>query len=111
MEHARFHKLPKWAQQDIATLRRKVDDLQRELQAQQCDEPSRIQWGRMYGPASAKGYLQNDEQIAFTPKSDGHERPIRVHFNLDQTHLEIHGDGQIVVKPTARNWVQISVES
>lgn len=33
MDDRRFHKLPKWAQHDITTLRRKVDDLTRELKA------------------------------------------------------------------------------
>lgn len=110
MDEKRLARLPKWAQDEITTLRRKVDGLARELKVQQCDAPSRIQWGHAWGAASAKGYLQNDEYIAFTPKADGHERPIRVHFNLDHTHLEIHCDGAIVVKPTSRNWVQISVE-
>lgn len=109
MDEQRLARLPKWAQDEITTLLRKVDGLTRELKVQQCDEPSRIQWGREWGQGS-KGYLQNDEQITFTPKADGHERPIRVHFNLDHTHLEIHCDGAIVVRPTSGNWVQISVE-
>lgn len=110
MDDPRFRKLPKWAQEDIATLRRKVDDLTRELKAQQCDEPSRIFWGRRYMGPSANGYLGNDEHIEFVPKSDGYERPIRIHFNQELTCLECHCDGQIVVRSTSRNWVQISVE-
>lgn len=109
-DDSRFCKLPKWAQDDITTLRRKVAVLTRELQAQQCSAPSRIFWGRRYMGPSANGFLMNDEHLEFTPKSDGYDRPIRIHFNQELTHLECHCDGQLIVRPTSRNWVRLSVE-
>lgn len=109
-DDSRFCKLPKWAQDDILTLRRKVAELTRELKAQQCSEPSRIQWGVTWETDRAKGYLQDDEHLVFTPKATDHERPIRIHFNQALTCLVCHTDGVLVVRPVSRNWVQLSVE-
>ena len=104
----RFERLPKWAQDDIIMLRRKVDDLRSELKAQQCSELSRIKWGWSFRDDTAKGYLRDDEHLSFVLKDS--QKVMRIHFSHDGNLIECHCDGQVVVRGVSRNWVTLEVD-
>ena len=90
----KYAKLPKYAQKDILHMQRCIADLQNALRVQKQDTPSNIQWGHMYMPDRATGYLDDDEIITFRMR----QRPdSHIRVRLDKEGLKISGDCRLSI--------------
>jgi hypothetical protein len=90
----KHNKLPKYAQEEIETLQRTIRTLREALKAQQQDIPSKVQWGRLYIPDRAKGYLDDNETLSFQV----HQHPdTYIRVRLDGQTLKINGDNGLLI--------------
>lgn len=100
----KYAKLPKYAQEDLLHMQRRIAELQDALRAQQQDTPSNIQWGRTYMPDRANGYLENDEIITFRMR----QRPdTYIRVRLDTEGLKISGDCRLIIICESSNCVTV----
>ena len=107
----RFEKLPKWAQEEILSLKREVEDLKKELVLQQDSlSPTRIKWG--YGKSGGKeayGYVPDHETIFFNINEFDYS--IRVSFDYkDKKTVYINGDRPLKIKPQSCNAIKVCLE-
>jgi len=100
MELINISKLPKYAQEEINSLRRQVDTLRRSLEEQKQSKPTRVQWGYEIMRDGAGGYLPDDEQVSFRIAS-GPNRHVRV--RLTEYGLYINADTGISIQCESSN--------
>ena len=102
-------RLPKWAQEEIAILRAKVERAEKIIATMHGSE-GRVTMGYAHsGPAAA---LPHDQPFTFTMSRDGHPKEsvnVSLLQDLGDWHLRISGSDSIVVMPMSSNLVNIQM--
>jgi hypothetical protein len=95
-------KLPKYAQDEITSLRRQVATLRQSLLDQQQTTPTKISWGNIFKD-SAHGYLRDDEQVEFAISQH-----VRIRARITEDGLYINGDHCLAILCEASNCVTVT---
>ena len=87
-------KLPKWAQEKISDLERRVEGLNHALKQQQQGTPSKIRWGRAWTKERASGYIPDDADVVF----EIGEKPLgRIRVRLTEDGVYVNGDCSVQI--------------
>lgn len=104
---AQLAKLPKYAQDEVIALRRKVEELRREFVAQQQTVPTKVRWGYKLMNDDAFGYVPDYETVFFQVT----EHPNRhIRIRLTERGLNVNADGRLILMLRSSNDCDMSLE-
>lgn len=84
-------KLPKYAQEEIISLHRRVRTLKQSLEEQKQSTPTKISWGRLLDD-HAGGYLPDEDRVEFRIS-----KSMRVRARITEDGLYINADHGIAI--------------
>jgi hypothetical protein len=111
MSDPREARLPKWAQEELRSLRKKLGTTQRKLEESHGNIPDTDTYLLDYGSLT-DWPLPRGARVAFHLTPQGHERKVRqaIQVYASDGALRIQGDTSLVVFPRASNSFNIELE-
>lgn len=109
---ARWQKLPKWAQEELRDLTRKLDERTQERDSLRSETPpSNIAVNPRGILGDPDGYLDDGDRIEFSfPDRRGEDRRRTIQVRREGDYLLIHGTDSLTISPSASNVVTIEVD-
>lgn len=102
-------KLPKWAREEIESLRLRAQHLKNERDALCSKEPTRIMWGWKFQDEPF-GFLPETESITFFVKTDTQDRhEIRVRLSSNDAGIQVNASGCIATFHESGNCCTIKI--
>lgn len=116
MDSGRMQRLPKWAQEYIQSLERRLRETERHVQELAEAQPvSRVFQILRHGYSDNKEirrYLDHDTGVIYTMAQPGHprNREVEVTFRHAGDFIEVHAGASISIRPWSGNMVRITPE-
>jgi hypothetical protein len=103
MEDPREHKLPKWAQEELSSLRSRLDTVKNEAAILRNAKPTRV-YSQAWTEIETKRFLDDRAPVYFETDNG----TVYVHFRENILHISAHGP--VLIESTASNCFYLTIK-